>query len=636
LAQALAPVVAAAMAGHDLVAARLGARRARQPSTARESRHSRTGAGRPHQSQSVATASGLTTTAFVLAASCCQPLEALKDGLAPLPPMGYNTWNDLACKPTEQKLKKSVQRLHDLGFAKLGYTYVTLDDCWTQKQRDARGRLQPIPRAFPSGMAAISKFIHDRGFKFGMYTDRGVITCAGYPGSLGHEEVDAQTFADWGVDFVKNDGCWDPDCGPKHSLYPGRGGSCPPSGRLKALQKFQRFWTALQKTNRSILHAICGWQPWWAPVGSNFSHMWRIAQDVRRWDDVYETSRVMEQLGQWHGPNGWTDADMLIGSSPGADLRLTPVQARAQFSLWVVMAAPLMLGTSVAQISAYDLETYSNAEAIRINQDPLALPGRVVQSNCPPYPRLKLSVRPDGTPDFTILGGLGEQGVACGAHWAESCTLCPQGHGKDWCNGDCTWEVSGGSTAGKCVQRSTAKKSGLRMEEMPGPFAIQSTRSQAKRECQQVWVKDLQGGELGLAAINWASTRSKLTVPLGKLTPWPDAEILVHDLWRNSTLLEVQKSSSNSEATLTLELPALGGNALLRLRQGVVRTAAVQRREAAATADALLESSASTSGIPEVGSSTITYACMAAALLFFMVMLLRRHCCSKSHRSRRR
>merc|ERR550534_382210 len=98
---------------------------------------------------------------LLLVASCCRPGQTLKDGQAPLPPMGYNTWNDLACAPTEQKLKKAVQRLHDLGFAKLGYTYVTLDDCWTLQNRNAQGRLQPIPTAFPSGMAAISEFIHE-------------------------------------------------------------------------------------------------------------------------------------------------------------------------------------------------------------------------------------------------------------------------------------------------------------------------------------------------------------------------------------------------------------------------------------------------------------------------------------------
>merc|ERR1719473_2160130 len=230
--------------------------------------------------------------------------------------------------------------------------------------RDEHGQLTGDKKAFPSGMKVVADYIHSLGFKFGLYTSRGVGTCVGLPSSMGHEEMDAKTFASWGVDFLKNDGCWDPDCGARQPQYPGSG-SCDMDGRRKALSKYTAMREALNRTGRPIVQAICGWEPWYAPAGRSAGQMWRIGADVRDWSGVYEATRVMEQLTQFSGPNGWNDPDMLLGSSQGAHLSLTPVQARAQFSLWVVMAAPLILGANVLEMSEYDFETYGNREAIQ-------------------------------------------------------------------------------------------------------------------------------------------------------------------------------------------------------------------------------------------------------------------------------
>lgn len=496
--------------------------------------------------------------------------------------MGYNTWNDLACAPTEKKLQETVDRLKKLGFDKLGYQYITVDDCWSLRQRDPNGRLQANPQAFPRGMAAMANFIHERGFKFGLYTDRASLTCEGYPGSMGHEELDAETFAGWGVDLIKNDGCWDPDCGLPHPAYTG-GGQCPPSGRRLAILKYLKMQKALQKSNRTILHSICGWQPWYAPVGRSLGQMWRVAADVRDWEGVYETTRVIEQLTPFHGPNGWNDADMLIGSTPGATLVLTPLQARAQFSLWAIMAAPLMLGASISRLTQEDLETYTNTEVIRINQDKLGQPMRLVMSTCPPYPRFNLSALADGTPHFKVEMPKGYvPKTSCGGHVADSCKACPMGHGKDWCNGDCTWNASNN----ECVQLS---KSPSPIEFSPNPWRQATFRDKPQRQCHQVWAKNLADRELAVMAINWAQKEVQLAVPLRELLlPWPEPQAMVQDLWEKGP----KGALVRIEAALDFQLPAEGGHSLLRLRAPVQRSAAEESTAAEAAAEAKLASMA--------------------------------------------
>merc|ERR1712232_1527470 len=153
----------------------------------------------------------------------------------------------------------------------------------------------------------------------------------------------------------------------------------------------------------------------------------------------------MEQLVDYSGPGGWNDPDMLIGSTRQARLTLTPIQARAQFSLWVVMAAPLILGASLRHLSAFDLATYSNTEALRVNQDPLGIPGRLAFSTCPAYPKFQIKLTERGTIFKLNKSGTDECCVVCGQHFAPECSLCPQGNGAAWCNGDCHWLAEHGS-----------------------------------------------------------------------------------------------------------------------------------------------------------------------------------------------
>lgn len=362
-----------------------------------------------------------------------------EQALASLPPMGYNSWNDFDCKISAKKLLRTAETLEKLGFLQLGYQYFVVGDCWMKGDRDENGRLTADPNLFPNGMPSFVKQVKSLGFKFGIHTCRGPTTCVGLPASMGKEEVDAQTFADWGVDLVRNDGCWDPDCGEFQEQFP-KSGTCPKSGRRKAVKKYIKMAQALRASKRQILHAVAGGQPWYAAVGPKVGHTWRVAADIRDWEGVYETTRVMEQLVEHSGPGGWNDADMLLGSSSHAAVSLTQLQSRAQFSLWAVMSSPLMLGAHFLETAKYDVQTYTNKEVIRINQDRLMKPGKLVYSTCPDYPKFKMSVADDGiTPEFEVPQASMYSLVACGSHSAKSCADCPKGNGEGWCHGECRW-----------------------------------------------------------------------------------------------------------------------------------------------------------------------------------------------------
>lgn len=291
---------------------------------------------------------------------------ALDNGLALTPAMGYNTWNDFRCSGINAaNVMKVADAIVGTGLSKLGYEYVNIDDCWATSRDASSGRLVPDPTAFPNGMKAVADYVHSKGLKFGIYTDRGTKTCAGRPASQDHEDIDAQTFADWGVDYVKEDSC------------------NAPSDHDTAFAQYGKMRDALNKTGRHIYFSLCGWNNWYAPPGYSLGNSWRIAGDCNGWDSIVNAIRTNEPLGKYAKPGGWNDPDMLVGSTKGSAVYNTPDQARTQFSLWSIMAAPLLIGSNILGLSQWDLETYSNTEVIAIDQDKLGQQGQVIWSNCP-------------------------------------------------------------------------------------------------------------------------------------------------------------------------------------------------------------------------------------------------------------
>ncbi|CAK9045739.1 unnamed protein product [Durusdinium trenchii] len=276
---------------------------------------------------------------------------------------------------SEEGVLSAAESLRRTGLQKRGYVYVNLDDCWQDPLgRDATGRLQADPQRFPSGMHGLSKTLHERGFKFGVYTDRGRRTCAGREGSQGFETLDAQTFAEWGVDFVKEDNC--------RSLS-------GPNNKSELFAQFALFRDALNKTGTPIFFSVCGGGDqlpfsnltYYASDergGKKLANSWRITSDVTGSWTLRFAYKVDASLREYAGPGGFNDPDMLLGSSPGAARRLGPHQSRTQFSLWAILMAPMLLGADVRQLTPFDLETYSNEEVLKVSQDSFAQQGSLL------------------------------------------------------------------------------------------------------------------------------------------------------------------------------------------------------------------------------------------------------------------
>jgi alpha-galactosidase len=289
-------------------------------------------------------------------------LEAPKPRLLPTPPMGWNSWNKFGCNVSEQLIRQQADAMVASGMKAVGYTYLVIDDCW-QKSRDADGNIQPDPDRFPSGMKALADYVHGKGLKFGLYSDAGALTCGGRPGSAGHEFQDARQYARWGVDWLKYDWCY---TGPRN-----------PEAAYTIMAK------ALRESGRDIVLSICEWgnsQPgrWAAPIG----HLWRTTGDIwDAWQGKKEWSHGLLDIIDMNAdlwadaaPNGWNDPDMLEVGNGG----MTTTEYESHFSIWAMLAAPLVAGNDLRKMDADTRRILTNAEVIRVDQDPLGRQGRRV------------------------------------------------------------------------------------------------------------------------------------------------------------------------------------------------------------------------------------------------------------------
>ncbi|HLP08910.1 MAG TPA: glycoside hydrolase family 27 protein [Opitutaceae bacterium] len=309
---------------------------------------------------------------LLAAATLTAPALAQKfEGLALTPPMGFNTWNTFASNINEGLIMDTADLMVKNGMRDAGYTYIVLDDCWALKERDANGNLVPDPAKFPAGMKALGDFLHARGFKFGIYSCAGSKTCGGYPGSQGHEYQDAKLFASWGVDYLKYDWCY--------------------TNTRDAREAYTTMRDALYAAGRPVVFSICEWgnsKPWeWA---KDVGHLWRTTGDimdcydcVQRWERGWkvildlQVSQVQPHTGQgdgigkYAGPGHWNDPDMLEVGNEG----LTFAESRAHFSLWCILAAPLMAGNDVRHMTPEILAIMTDKEALAIDQDPAGKEG---------------------------------------------------------------------------------------------------------------------------------------------------------------------------------------------------------------------------------------------------------------------
>lgn len=284
------------------------------------------------------------------------------NGLALTPPMGWNSWNKFACNVNEATVRATADAIVSSGMRDAGYAYVVIDDCW-HGPRDADGFITADKEKFPSGIKALADYVHSRGLKFGIYSDAGRHTCGGRPGSQGHEYQDALAYARWGVDYLKYDWC--------------------DTGSRNPEEAYKLMADALRATGRDVVFSMCEWgnaKPWlWALKVGN---LWRTTGDViDHWEGKYDYSwgvvsivDMNEPLWDKAGPGHWNDPDMLEVGNGG----LSDAEYRSHFSLWAMMAAPLIAGNDIANMSEATRAILLNREVIAVDQDPLGVQGHRV------------------------------------------------------------------------------------------------------------------------------------------------------------------------------------------------------------------------------------------------------------------
>jgi alpha-galactosidase len=312
-------------------------------------------------------------------AGCAGAAAAATRGplLAATPPMGWMSWNQFGPEVSDSLIRETADTMLAKGMRKAGYEYICIDDLWHGGGRGADGKLYPDAKRFPQGIRPLADWLHSKGFKLGMYTDAAEKTCAEQPGSYGYEEVDARTFADWGVDYLKVDYCFAPE------------------DPATAIGRYRKMIQAIRKTGRPIVFSVCEWgprEPWtWAPqIGAQ---LWRTTWDIRDiWQGEYNDDHlgimdiVDRQVGlaEFAGPGHWNDPDMLVVGLYGKGKYTSPkgypppndTEYRSQMSLWCLMASPLLATNDLRKMNDVTAAILTNAEIIAINQDALGKQAR--------------------------------------------------------------------------------------------------------------------------------------------------------------------------------------------------------------------------------------------------------------------
>ncbi|HEY1263612.1 MAG TPA: glycoside hydrolase family 27 protein [Terriglobales bacterium] len=327
--------------------------------------------------------------------------------LALTPPMGWNSWNKFGCNVSDELIRGMADAMLKSGMREAGYQFVVIDDCW-QVSRDDAGNIQADPQRFPQGIRPLADYIHSLGLKFGIYSDAGSRTCAGRPGSLGHEYQDARQYAAWAVDYLKEDWC------------------NTTTQDAKAAYALMR--QALDATGRPIVLSICEWggrKPWlWGKdAGGN---LWRTTGDIQdRWAGtkewkpgdccnygVLDIVDLQSGIESYAGPGHWNDPDMLEVGNGG----MTDTEYRSHFSLWAMLAAPLIAGNDLRNMRPEIRDILTNPEVIAIDQDPLGVEGRRVWRSGD----LEVYARPlQGGNRAVILFNRGEAGKKIKVSWED-------------------------------------------------------------------------------------------------------------------------------------------------------------------------------------------------------------------------
>jgi alpha-galactosidase len=286
--------------------------------------------------------------------------------------MGWNSWNFFADKVDDKGIRAAADQVIATGMKDAGYIYINIDDTW-QGERDANGVLHPNAK-FPD-MKALADYVHSKGFKIGIYSSPGSKTCGGYAGSLGHEEQDAKMYAEWGIDYLKYDMCsFMGDVMEKQAPN-------DMAAQMRLMQAaYAKMDKALKATGRPIVFSFCqyGWDAVWEWGPSLGGNLWRTTGDITAdWDRIYAIVSQQEGLEAYAGPGHWNDPDMLeVGNG-----KLTLAENRTHFSMWAMLAAPLLAGNDLPNMKPEIKAILTNRDVIAIDQDSLGKQGARIYSD---------------------------------------------------------------------------------------------------------------------------------------------------------------------------------------------------------------------------------------------------------------
>ncbi|MGA5299375.1 glycoside hydrolase family 27 protein [Nucisporomicrobium flavum] len=309
----------------------------------------------------------LTLIATVAVDARFRPAAALDNGLGRTPVMGWNSWNRYTCGIDEALIRRQADAMVSTGMRDLGYRYINLDDCW-QTSRDSAGNIVADPARFPSGMKALGDYLHARGLKFGVYSDRGTHTCAGRPGSQGYEYQDARSYASWGVDLLKYDNC---------------------NATLDQQTQYETMRDALAASGRQILFSVCAWEfkPWAPKTGNQARTTGDIGDDYTvAAPGLQSVEQIIDRnndYAMYAHPGYFNDPDMLqvgnYGTGATAGNGMTDTEYQTHFSMWALMSAPLIAGNDLTAMNDATRRILTNPEVIAVDQDPLGSQGRRVR-----------------------------------------------------------------------------------------------------------------------------------------------------------------------------------------------------------------------------------------------------------------
>jgi alpha-galactosidase len=282
------------------------------------------------------------------------------------PPMGWNSWNYFAGKVDDKGVRAAADQIVATGMKDAGYVYVNIDDTW-EGERDANGVLQTNEK-FPD-MKALADYVHSKGLKIGIYSGPGSKTCAGYAASLGHEEQDAKLYASWGIDYLKYD-----LCSFREDTMAVKVPNDEAAQMHLMIAAYGKMGKALKSTGRPIVYSLCqyGWDSVWEWAPSVGGNLWRTTGDVQsNWGSIYDIISQQAGLAKYAGPGHWNDPDMLeVGNG-----HLSTAENRSHFSMWAMLAAPLLAGNDLPNMKPEVKAILTNRDVIAIDQDRLGKQG---------------------------------------------------------------------------------------------------------------------------------------------------------------------------------------------------------------------------------------------------------------------